>query len=252
MRFCYFFAICILLVSIGCTSDVTETGFGIQTDHASFVPARISVLHCRQWPAGSRFKTLPLTNFSAEELTELCKKFDEFVLRGFEGQPYMRGISPSAVKRAIDTAKGEKFLDRIDELWQHKSDDCQDCPVAPSFYVNSLAGRPEWRLWLTELSRGTKNADAVLIPMITYGYSKTYNDRGIRVAQKAAGLVLMLVDTNNGYLLWAGGRKAEASNQILIDKPSTPDPKSPEWIQLYDRLFTDEIWQDFPGRQVYH
>ena len=245
---------CLLLLIIlpSCTKETSEVDFGVQPDHASFVPARIALLKCRSWPNGARYKNHPLTNYTNAEQNEVCKEFDSFVLRGFEGQPYMRGISPKAVERALKRKKGDDFIEKIDSLWAHSADDCKDCEGAPAFYTKSISDRKEWRIWLAELSRATKNADALLLPLLTYGYKRTYDDRGIKIAQKVAGISLFLVDTNSGYLLWAGGRKAEASNQTLAPDNATQDPAPPKWSQLHERLFIEEVWKEFPGRQVYH
>ena len=237
---------------MACSHQSSDIGFGIQPKHASFVPARIAILKCRAWPAGARFKDLPLTNFNKKEQQNLCKKFDSFVLSGFDGQPYMRGISPKAVSNALKRQKGARFLGQLDTLWQHKEKDCEVCDNPPAFYTLSISDREKWRLWLTELSRATKNADAVLLPMVTYGFARTFDDRGIQATQKVAGISLFLIDTNSGYLLWAGGREAEASNQVLVEKKSAKKPKPPKWERLYSRLFIDDLWREFPGRQVYH
>lgn len=237
-----------LALTWGCADDVHEIEYGVQPDHSSFVPARIAVLKCRNWPAGARFKSLPLSNFTPEELKGLCKEFDQFVLKGFESQPYMRGLSPRAVERVL----GPEFLMRIDREWRHLPEDCQFCGGPPSFYAESVAVRADWRTWLGQLSRNTKNADAVLMPFLTHGFQRSWNDRGILLTERVAGITALLIDTNNGNLLWAGGRSAVASNQKLADKPTTENPSPPEWKMLHRRLFTQDVWKEFPGRQVYH
>ena len=239
-----------LLFCLACTHSDDEISWGIQENHASYVPARIAVLECTVWPNGARFEGLPLTNFKESDLSELCSTFNQFVIRGFEGQPYMRGLSPRAVKKALTTADQANYLKEMDGLWIHQSDDCDKCTLAPAFYSKSIANRQAWKMWLTRLSRMTRNADAILIPFITYGSDRSYDDRGIRIHATEAGVALLLIDTNNANLLWAGGRRAQATNKIL-ENQGTAKPEPPAKEILYDRLFRSDIWKEFPGRQVY-
>ena len=235
---------------VSCAHEEVEINYGLQLNHSSFVPARVAVLHCQEWPNGARYKTLPLTNFSKDDVQQICKKFDDFVINGYDGQPYMRGISQKGVKRRLDKKLGEEFLQKVSSLWQHLETDCQNCTNPAQFYTLSIAERQQWRQWLVELSKNAKSADAVLLPMVTYGYNRTVNDRGVMVQEKGAGLTMLLIDTNNGYLLWAGGREAVSSNQSFHDNNAPLEPPTDK--SLYQRLFTDDIWKDFPGRQVYH
>ena len=162
----------------------------------------------------------------------------------------MRGISQKAVERNLKKKLGDGFLKKIRDLWQHKASDCSGCSNPPAFYTESITNREKWREWLVQLSVTTKSADAILLPMITYAYDLKKNDRGVEINEKAAGLALMLIDTNNGYLLWSGGREAIASNHSFNEK--TNSPPVPDEELLYERLFTEDIWKDFPGRQVYN
>ena len=235
-----------------CVSSTPTVTYGVQPEHTSFVPARIALLKCRMWPNGARYDSLPLSNLDKKTLDALCLKFDEFVLKGFQGQPYMRGLSAKAVEQVATKLKGENFIASLDQLWSHTSTKCNDCLNGPSFYTQSIAERPEWRFWLSELSRATKSADAILVPFVMYANHRKINDRGMLISELSAGIDLFLVDTNNGYLLWAGGRSAVANNKILIKGPDTKDPAPPTWDTLYDRLFIEEVWREFPGRQVYH
>lgn len=250
MRFSLF--LFLITMTFSCTQDHVELEYGVQPNHGNFVPARTAILKCRGWPNGARYKALPLTNFGPQDIKKVCKRFDAFVIDGFQGQPYMRGISPKSVYKVVSKLKGTNFFQQLDLLWQHKQEDCQECEKPPTFYSSSISQRTDWRMWLNELSQATKSADAVLIPLVTYGFNRTFNDRGIQMVQKVAGITLFLIDTNNGYLLWAGGRQATASNQQLIKNNRAEDPDPPDWKELYQRLFTEEVWREFPGRQVFH
>lgn len=242
----------VLALLSGCAKEQIPIEYGIQPNHISYVPARIAVMPCRLWPDDARFAQLPLTNISKEERQSLCAAFDKFVLQGFEGQPFMRGISPRLVMKILTKLKGDEFISKLDKLWIHGDDDCQTCTTPPAFYALSIADRPEWRRWLGDLSRAVRDADAALVPFVVFGYRKAFDDRGVMVKQLVAEVAMFLIDTNSGFLLWAGGRRGEVGNQALAPNGKAQEPADPQWSLLYSRLFIEEMWKEFPGRQVYH
>src|SRR5690606_35959696 len=79
----------------GCTTTSQSHEFGMQPGHVGYVPARIAIVPCQDWPTGARFASLPLSNLKDIERAALCESFNQFVIEGFTGQPYMRGYSPS-------------------------------------------------------------------------------------------------------------------------------------------------------------
>ncbi|RYZ83966.1 MAG: hypothetical protein EOP04_18935 [Proteobacteria bacterium] len=75
------------------------------------------------------------------------------------------------------------------------------------------------------------------------------DDRGIYYATRSAAIVLLLIDTNNGELIWSGGKKGDI-RVPLEGKPS--DPKAvplPTWEEVNKRILVPELWAEFPGRQ---
>lgn len=235
---------------ISCFSSVVQTDYGMQPAHRGFVPARIAVFQCREWPNGARYESLPLTNAKKPEIDDLCKRFDAFVLEGFKDQPFMRGLSPLAMQKTLEKANKGSMPDNLAQLWYHKATDCRDCSNAPAFYVNSIRSRPEWKAWLNEIGRLAANSDAILIPAILYLNEARGNDRGLLSAKRSGGLALLLIDTNDGELLWAGGREAEAVDQRLERSDVAKQIEMPALPLLFDRLLTEDIWRDFPGRQI--
>lgn len=234
-----------------CTSTKPSAQYGIATEHAGYVPARIAVMPCQVWPVGARFRTLPLTNTPAAVNKELCDKFDEHVVEGFADQPYMRGFSPKWVRALAENAGKANIVNELPQYWDHRAGDCVDCVNAPSFYLSSIKNRAEWRLWLSELSKSVRHADAVLLPFVMYSYESKFVDRGLFVSKRAAGVDLLLVDTNQGYLLWSGQRNAFALNQELEQQPVANAIDYPSWTTVHERLFVEDVWKDFPGRQTY-
>ena len=241
-----------LLLLTGCvTNPDTTAQYGIQPEHAGYVPARIAIVPCQPWPSGARFQALPLTNVKPAAIQDLCESLDAYVLSGFNGQPYMKGFSPKAVTKSLAEANQQDLLGQLAALWMHTSGDCVQCATAPAYYKATIARRPSWLAWLNALSKAARNADSVLLPFVTFAGERTYDDRGLAVAERSAGVALLLVDTNNGELLWAGGREAAVQSKRLTGGSVAAPLAAPPWSDLTARLLTEELWREFPGRQVF-
>lgn len=238
-------------VATACVKDRDAVLLGVQPDHAGYVPAAIAILPCQAWPAGARFKDLPLTSAKDQDVQALCAAFDQTVLKGFDGQPYMRGFSPKFVAQKLEAAGQKDALAKVPQLFAHGPDACERCGSIPDYFERSLAPRPELRAWLADVSRAVRNADAVLLPFVAYAYEQRLNDRGLHVALRAVGVSLLLVDTGRGELLWAGGREASVPNQRLEAAKVHVELELPAWEAVGERLFTEDLWRDFPGRQIY-
>lgn len=232
-------------------SEKMPVKLGIQPDYISYVPARIGVLNCQRWPDGARYQDQPLSNISQKAFQALCTKFDRFVILGFKEQPFMRGLSPKVVNKILELKKKPNFLSEIKQLWGHKGDACHQCTDPISYYRSSIAPRSDWQVWLNRFSKLVKYADAILMPLVIYGVESSYVERGLNAKAKQAEIVLLLIDTNNGHLLWVGHRRSKVVNKGYEHDDTPQDVLLPPWGSLYERLFTDDIWQEFPGRQVY-
>ncbi len=241
----------VLAATSACITSGPSAKLGVQEGQASYVPARIALVGCQVWPDGARFAKLPLTNAKPAELRELCAAADGYLLAGFQGQPYMKGYSPRFVVEGLEQAGDKELLGTLPQIWSHRASDSGDAVNAPAVYNSSIAQRPEWLLWLNRLSTDVHNADAVLLPFITYAYDHLYDDSGLYVAERSAGIVVLLIDTNNGALIWAGGRDAVAANKRLSNGNVTGPLNIPPWTELKDRLFIEDLWKEFPGRQVF-
>ena len=235
-------------LSVSCVTP-EPAKYGVQANHLAHIPARIAVFPCRKWPQGALFAGQNKMQASDEEVTRLCQSFDTYVLQGFEGQPYMRGLSPVVVNKLLArNPKGVQF-EQLDELWFRPSLVCEACRSPTSYYKEVVASRSDWRQWLSGISRETTSSDAVLLPFIAEAEGEVINDRGLYYARRHSQVVILLVDTNNGELIWSGGKKADI-RLPLEQKPD--DPKTvilPSWDELYKRILVPDIWAEFPGRQ---
>ncbi len=244
-------AVIAVVLLMGCTTTKEDGGLGVQEAHVGFVPARISILPCTTWPEGSRFKTKPLSNAKADTFSLLCTSFDKFVLEGFGGQPFMKGFSPNFVQRSLATAGKPDHLSALAPLLGRAASDCMECDNIASFYRRSLASRTQLQVWLSETSRMIKNSDAMLLPTILYAWERRYNDRGVLVLERSASAALLLISTANGDLIWAQSRAAVVPVRVLESSLNNQTPTPPEWSTVSGQIFTEHIWADFPGRQVY-
>ena len=236
----------------GCiTSAPKPVSWGIQPGHRGFVPARVVVMPCQIWPNGARYDALPLGKADGPELQDTCVKFDEFVVQGFQNQPFMKGFTPKAAAKLLEQAGKATLPQRVATLWRHDLTDCVDCDNGASYYVHSIQNRPEWRQWLNEVSLACRSADAILLPFVQYAKESRFNDRGLRIAERSSAIIMLLVDTNNGQLLWAGGRESRLANQKLEEQSGPESVAFLPWADLHPRLFINAIWKEFPGRQDY-
>ncbi len=282
-------AFAMFVLSLSCNT-LPDGKIGLQDQNQAFIPARVAVLPCQPWPKGAPFQGLLSSNVATQDLNELCSSFDEFVLNGFSGQPYMRGLSPNLVEQLLERSKdrllrerqqaslqedgqvnenqtatsssmtdeaskqtqeivlGKEMISMVPELWHQRADSCQPCLDSIAYYKRSIADRSSWLDWLNKFSRRVFNADSVLLPFVMYAQEVKGDDRGVLIAKREAQVRLFLIDTNNGQLIWAGGRTASSlnrdRNQLEADKLSFPD-----WSDLSNRLFRIDIWQEYPGRQ---
>lgn len=234
--------------AFGQTQCITpqKAQYGVQAEQMARIPARIAVVPCRDWPQGARFVDQPALSLSPEDLTELCKRFDQFVLQGFEGQPYMRGLSPRVVLKLLEQSLQPDLLGQLDELWFRPGQACESCQHPASYYKEVIAPRKDWRAWLTNFSRSASQSDAILLPLIVDSSKGVMNDRGLKFNYRRAHLAILLIDTNNGELIWIGGRQTESR---LPQTEAAPDIL-PAIEDFYRNLFIPDLWLEFPGRQT--
>ncbi len=234
--------------SAGRSSD-----YGVQLGLDGFVPARIAIVPCQGWPSIAYYPGRRPTNAPQSALEYICNKYDEFILQGFDRQPYMKGLSPKFVEKSL-AAKNLPLLNQIvAKLWAKKAGPCPGCANPPQYYTLKIAPLPDWEIWVGQVSQAARSADALLIPMVVSLEESRYVDRGIAVAERASQVSLFLIDTASGKLLWAGGRQV-----FLPEKRLSPGPGSvnaaglepPPWDDVAARLFVEPLWQDFPGRKT--
>lgn len=244
------FCVLLSLVSLAACETTPSTRFGVQPEQLAHIPALSAIVPCRLWPQTAGFPKLTATELPPAETATVCAAFDKFILDGFSDQPYMRGLSPNVVQQLLKKKgrEAEAMLSDLEKPWGITKP-CSTCENVAAYYSKEVGPNVAWRQWLNAFSRATADADSVLIPFITEAKMGVINDRGLFYAVRSASVALLLVDSNNGDLIWAGGNQAE-SRIPLKERPA--DEKSvqlPPWDDVFKRLFQNEIWLDFPGRQ---
>lgn len=222
---------------------------GMNPDRLAYIPARTAILPCQRWPSTSSFESLRLTNASKEEISAICTAFDEFIIAGFESQPFMQGMTPRFVQKLLSQATPPVTINAGFATWQREAQDCTDCDTPLEFYTRSIAQRETWRMWLHQTSKATRDADAMLIPFLVYAYKDKVNNRGVVEARRVGGVLIILIDTSTGEVIWSQTRDAEVSNKKLQTDPGSNQLEVPTTDTLLSRLLTQDLWLEYPGRQ---
>lgn len=239
-----------LAALFACTTIEPTVGHGVQPGFEAYIPARIAVLPCRNFPENARYTGLKPKNIAEKDDITLCTQFDQKIIDGFTNQPFMKGFTPTLIKQLLEKNSATHLLNEIDQFWSVNLAECPKCTSGPSTYNQISGSSPKWRGWLNQLSKNTRYSDAVLIPFISEAVEQKKDERGVWISERYAKIELFLIDTNHGKLLWSGARAASISNQTLRESVTTEAPPFPHWNRLFGRLFTEAIWKDFPGRQM--
>jgi hypothetical protein len=243
-----------LLVFASCVhQEKAEVSYGINPARRGFVPARIALLPCIRWPDRStRIKNVPIINRPETEISVLCEDLDKYVADGFDNQPFMKGLSAKLVEKLSTSANLKPSVSEVFfQYWKSLASDCQDCTNLPTFYERSIMKRTDWQVWLTNISNAAKGADAVLIPFVLSSSIHKEDDRGVLKSIRSGNVGLLLLDTNDGSIIWSQSREAEVVYKTLSSSAKKADLPEPPYEDIRRRLLTEAIWLEFPGRQVY-
>ncbi len=218
----------LIFISYSCASSYhPELLSGIQTNYRSYIPARTAVLKCRSWP-------------HTVDIATLCASVDAHILDNFRGQNFMRGLSPRAVDKALAEAKKEPLLSTLLSTWNlHK-----DTPNIAEFYDEHVQKKKEWLSWLDDFSVHTHHTDALLIPFLYLAKEEKENDRGLLHSKRSLSLILLLIDTQSGDLIWTSQRQRTLKNSTFGNEYTL----FPEWNLLLQDLLINSLWKDYPGK----
>ena len=90
-----------------------------------------------------------------------------------------------------------------------------------------------------------------MIPFLLSANTRLEDDRGVWQSIRSGALAILLIDTNDGSLIWSGGRESDVIYKALVNSTNKSEMKEPPLDDLKRRLLTDALWLEFPGRQIY-
>jgi len=232
-----------MLIFQGCQT-FSASSVGRQPFYDAYAPGIITVLPCQEWlNKGNPIKIFGETNTDLSVREVLCHYFDQFIFNSFKHQPFLQGFSPKFVFKQLGRKEQFSHMGDIFSSWPtYCRKNCH------SFYVYyqtaSLANNPIWLHWLNKTSRLLFYSDALLLPIVTDIAEQIDNDKTSSRKLRRVRIILLLIDTNNGQLIWLQDQTRTVSHQTLLSEKIF----FPNWESLEKLLFQEALWADFPAR----
>ncbi|BBH54466.1 hypothetical protein [Fluviispira sanaruensis] len=223
---------------------------GIQTGYEAVNPASIIAVPLFILPDPSKTISIDLATISSENIIALLQKK---VIDSFDGQPNINGYPFEVVQKALlksnsnvllklnETMKNvaNRFSSRDSSVRTLITSSCLSRRNFLEFYSYCLATEPTWIDNLNTLTARVMNADTALILVINQIESHFVDG----IYSITGGFSVLLVDTNNAKLVWG------KDGNLTLQNP--PEKKYfPYWSDLINGVFTNNFWDDFPGRVV--
>lgn len=237
----------LLMTAQACQSTEPLVPQGIQMKYHALNPSRILAVPVFVVPNAAK---AAIIDRGALEVGQAIPALESEVLAGFSGQPGVNGISFTTVRREL--GKAPNAWHKLDELLIQNSkkvsalqrhdrtplpDKCYDRKNMTDFYVYCLTPQIEWKNALNALSAKVYNGDSALLILVSEANKRVVKER----YTVDLTLTALLVDTNNGNLIW--------SRDTSIMEVAPPSQRSfPEWDFIFNKVFTEKFWADFPGR----
>lgn len=230
-----------------------EVGTGIQPKYAAINPTRILAVT----PVAVSLPRLPGSVIDPSILRTLpiMEWVESGVLRAFAGQPAVNGVSFQAVRRSLEQSGSPARSTLVSALEstvgalqrpgaENRGLVSQECFARRDvldFYSHCLTQNPLWKKGLNELSAAVLNADAALFTFVTELRVQPSGDSDLGQMSVA----VLLVDTNNGDLIWSGLARSDSLPLAVIPRGGKP---SRDWKRITDALMDEPLWTGFPGR----
>ena len=243
-----FFGVIMTSVFGSCSHDSAnskklEKPTRLEEQFRSYIPAKTAVLPCQFWPRSARLAVPTQDNMPAQDAKRLCAAFSKFVVSGFKNQPYMNGYSSQAVLNALTRADRKQLLESMFQSWQSMDEKC--CQLPADYYKRLRSSNEAWLLWLNQISKHLVDSDAILLPLVVDASQKRSNIRGLNVASREIAVTMLLIELNEGQLVWSSYRRSKAAHKKLAAKTAL---EFPSWAEVEKKLFSDLLFKDFPGK----
>ncbi|KAB8031065.1 hypothetical protein [Fluviispira multicolorata] len=223
---------------------------GIQFGYEAVNPASIIAIPTFVLPDPSKTSSIDPSIIASENIINLLQKK---VIDSFDGQPNINGYPFDVVNKALEKGKSnilenlkgtmnnvaKRFSSRDSTVRSLITSSCLSRKNFVEFYSYCLAGEPKWIENLNSLTARVMNADTALIVVITQ-IESNFDDN---IYSITGGFSILLVDTNNGKLIW--GKDGSATLINPVEKKYFPN-----WTELINTVFSNNFWEDFPGRII--
>ncbi|APJ04895.1 hypothetical protein [Silvanigrella aquatica] len=226
------------------------TPSGIQEGYEAVNPASVIAIPVFMLPDPSKSSSIDPAIVNTHQI---ISKIQEKVIQSFNKQPNINGHSFAAVSNIIGNTK-PSLLDNLNESMKiianrFKSNETSTRTLITSsclarknfleFYIHCVSPDKLWIENLNTLAAKVLNADTALIVVI----NDIESNLDVDIYSINGGFSVLLVDTNNGKLIW--GRDGYASLQNPKEKKYYPS-----WDDLINSIFNEQFWDKFPGRIV--
>ncbi|MEN9528585.1 MAG: hypothetical protein RI932_458 [Pseudomonadota bacterium] len=221
---------------------------GLQSDFLALNPARIAAFSPVLMPHPVQKTSIdPATVITAQVQSSIETR----ILAAFKNQPNVNGVSFQTVRNLLKAnprlaAEIDTELKNMGQLVHSGSaketlllsKECRERKNFLDFYKFCMLSSGKWTPLLNQFSLAVLNADSILIPVLTSLEKSSANN--IYIVK--VGVTLLLVDTNTGKLIW--GRDTQIQADAAAGAKQFPDLNP-----LLDKLFSEPLWAEFPGRR---
>ncbi len=225
---------------------------GIQPGFEALNPAAVIAVPVFVLPNPSQESAVVDTSLVYTE--KLFSLMETKILKAFENQPNINGYSYDIVRNALEKKPNTKML--LDQLNKSMNDvagrfssrdiskrilitpECLSRKNFLDFYSFCLSSHRDWLDGLNKLSFQVMNADSAIITVVNNLKNSEKNTH----YTISLGVAVLLVDTNNGKLIW--GNEANLSLEQNDNSSALPS-----YQKLIDNLFSENFWKGFPGRK---
>ena len=228
-----------------CSSLYSES-FRSSSALDQLAPANIAVLPCLSWPTKHAFSSSGPVVYDGAQMEKACKIYDSFILSSFNGQPFMKGKTPRLVQKAMETAGKADLIGQLPNLIEGSAP-CSECEGPLSYFRTILSQDKLFNQWMLEFKKASPHSDAWLFPVIFDHLEVKDQDRGLDRAVRSTKMSLLLMRTFDGSIQWYSTRIGQTSAVFS----NSAEFKWPDWSLVYEQVFTDSLWKDFPGYQIY-
>jgi hypothetical protein len=243
-----FVAMALIAVGLSSCASMPPTREGLQNEFLALNPARIAAFSPVLMPH-------PVWQTSIDPATVITAQVQNAIevriLTAFKNQPNVNGVSFQTVRNllkqnprvAADIDTELKNMGQLVHSGSAKetlllSRECRERKNFLDFYKHCMLSSRKWTPLLNQFSLAVLNSDSVLIPILSSLEKSTANNTYV----VKLGVSLLLVDTNTGKLIW--GRDTQVQSE------SAPGVKQfPDLNTLLDKLFSEQLWAEFPGRR---